>query len=168
MRNDIFHLHLTAMLWGLNAWPRCVYTKIQTTAVSWLCTLNCSWTIYDLIRIIHADILHSNTVLNHSLPKRLWAITSEHITAAVLCEAEIYLKHIWRDLPLGYNAKKWKKDTHSHTCWKQAVCKKKSRDMEMQTFPDTFSRTEALQSMQLKRHVWAFDGWAVVDYLRVM
>lgn len=114
MHNDILHMHYLLCRGAWNAWPpHCasVCTKIQTTAAPQHCSKKGSRPIYDLILIIHADILHSNAFSNHSLPNRLWAITSERITAATLCEGEMYLKHIWCDLTLGCYAKRdirWK------------------------------------------------------------
>lgn len=73
MHNDISQMHLSAAPWGLNAWPpQCASMcalKTQATAVSRLCARKCSRPIYDLILIIHADILHSATVSNPRLQK---------------------------------------------------------------------------------------------------
>ena len=94
---------------ALNAWPprrmcarkpkpqQCLDAVLRNAPNPW---------IYDLILIIHADILHRTTVSNHSLPNRLWAITSECITAAALCEAKMCLKRVLCDLPLGLIAKR--------------------------------------------------------------
>lgn len=46
-----------------------VRAKTQTAAVSRLCARKCSRPIYDLILIIHADILHSAMVSNPRLQK---------------------------------------------------------------------------------------------------
>lgn len=87
-----------------------MHAEIQAAAAS-TTTLGNSPDVFDLIPILHADILHRITVSSYSQPKPRWVITSQRINADSLSEAKMDLKQVWCNLPLGCDA--WAPDESS-------------------------------------------------------